>query len=192
MYDVFAYVLAQTKFGATFRKKSWNHRGYNNLSPIEITPVGQVLWQGYRVWDRSGECSPWGQSIFYPHGTHPTPRRMTRYWSFKFLSPLFEKWNPTGSFFACCHLWKICPKGQNFWKPVILREVQIKTGTSRSLFYISPFNNWSSTHINLNKNLASFCLIILPASAVTYEEKVFLYPVLAHSASLGKNNVFQL
>ena len=114
MYDVIAYVLAQTKFGATFRKKSWNHRGYNNLSPIEITPVGQVLWQGYRVWDRSGEYSPWGQSIFYPHGTPPTPRRMTRYWSFKFLSPLFEKWNPTGSFFACWHLWKICPKGQNF------------------------------------------------------------------------------
>ena len=100
------------------------------------------------VWDRSGEYSPWGQSIFYPHGTHPIPRRMTRYWSFKFLSPLFEKWNLTGSFFGCWHLWKICPKGQNFvgffkkksdapppppadLKPVILREgVWIKNGMS--------------------------------------------------------------
>ena len=73
---------------------------------------------------------------------------MTRYWSFKFLSPLFEKWNPTGSFFACWHLWKICLKGQNsvgffekkigcpppappIWKPVILRRgVWIKNGMS--------------------------------------------------------------
>ena len=123
-----------SEFGATFRKKSWNHCGYNNLSPIETIPVGQVLWQGYRVWDRSGEYSPWGPTRDTLPPTPPPPEGWLETVASNFCrGPLENEIRRVRSLYVGTSekfvrrvkiLWASLKKNRTpppIWKPVILR-----------------------------------------------------------------------